>query len=118
MVDGQNGRSQLEYSQSKLQRRRIRAQPGQSIVFNAPVGWSGRIWGRTGCNFDKTGTGTCETGSCGSTLKCSASGKPPASLAEFTLAALDFYDVSLVDGFNLPMSVTPMNGKGNCSVAG
>ncbi|CAF2140582.1 hypothetical protein HID58_092531 [Brassica napus] len=92
--------------------------PGQSIVFNAPVGWSGRIWGRTGCNFDKTGTGTCETGSCGSTLKCSASGKPPASLAEFTLAALDFYDVSLVDGFNLPMSVTPMNGKGNCSVAG
>jgi len=92
--------------------------PGQSIVFHAPVGWSGRIWGRTGCKFDSTGTGTCETGSCGSTLKCSASGKPPASLAEFTLAALDFYDVSLVDGFNLPMSVTPMNGKGNCSVAG
>ncbi|XP_013590803.1 PREDICTED: pathogenesis-related protein 5-like, partial [Brassica oleracea var. oleracea] len=92
--------------------------PGQSMVFNAPVGWSGRIWGRTGCNFDKTGTGTCETGSCGSTLKCSASGKPPASLAEFTLATPDFYDVSLVDGFNLPMSVTPLNGKGNCSVAG
>ncbi|EOA35553.1 hypothetical protein CARUB_v10020759mg [Capsella rubella] len=92
--------------------------PGQSIVFTAPVGWSGRIWGRTGCNFDSTGTGTCETGSCGSTLKCSASGKPPASLAEFTLAALDFYDVSLVDGFNLPMSVNPRNGKGNCSVAG
>lgn len=92
--------------------------PGKSIVFSAPVSWSGRIWGRTGCNFDNNGNGNCETGSCGNTFKCSASGKPPASLAEFTLAATDFYDVSLVDGFNLPMAVTPMNGKGNCSVAG
>ena len=92
--------------------------PGQSRVFTAPVSWSGRIWARTGCNFDSNGNGSCLTGSCGSTLKCSASGKPPASLAEFTLAALDFYDVSLVDGFNVPMSVKPINGKGNCSTAG
>ncbi|XP_048232340.1 pathogenesis-related thaumatin-like protein 3.5 isoform X2 [Ricinus communis] len=92
--------------------------PGQSIVFNAPVGWSGRIWGRTGCNFDKNGNGTCQTGACGTSLKCSGAGQTPASLAEFTLAALDFYDVSLVDGFNLPISVTPINGNGNCSVAG
>ncbi|KAE8685220.1 hypothetical protein F3Y22_tig00111099pilonHSYRG00013 [Hibiscus syriacus] len=42
----------------------------------------------------------------------------PATLAEFTLAALDFYDVSLVDGFNVPISVTPLKGKGNCSTAG
>ncbi|KAL3513591.1 hypothetical protein ACH5RR_026308 [Cinchona calisaya] len=92
--------------------------PGQSIVFKAPVGWSGRIWGRTGCNFDRNANGTCQTGSCGTFLKCAASGKPPASLAEFTLAALDFYDVSLVDGFNLPIVVTPINGRGNCSIAG
>ncbi|XP_038988630.1 pathogenesis-related thaumatin-like protein 3.5 [Phoenix dactylifera] len=92
---------------------------GQSVVFNAPVGWSGRIWGRTGCNFDKAGNGSCQTGACGTTLKCGAAGKPPATLAEFTLASLDFYDVSLVDGFNLPMTVTPVNGKGgNCSAAG
>ncbi|KAL9449848.1 hypothetical protein AB3S75_011723 [Citrus x aurantiifolia] len=91
---------------------------GQSIVFNAPVGWSGRIWGRSGCKFDKNGNGSCLTGACGTSLKCSASGAPPATLAEFTLSALDFYDVSLVDGFNLPMSVKPINGKGNCSVAG
>lgn len=91
---------------------------GQSIVFTAPVGWSGRIWGRTGCNFDKNGNGTCQTGRCGSSLHCRASGETPATLAEFTLAALDFYDVSLVDGFNLPISVTPMKGKGNCSIAG
>ncbi|KAI3460599.1 hypothetical protein Pfo_017262 [Paulownia fortunei] len=92
--------------------------PGQTIVLTAPVGWSGRIWGRTGCNFDRNGNGTCQTGSCGSDLKCTASGQTPASLAEFTLAATDFYDVSLVDGFNLPIVVTPINGRGNCSVAG
>lgn len=91
---------------------------GQSIVFSAPVGWSGRIWGRSGCSFDRNGNGTCKTGACGSTLKCSASGKTPATLAEFTLAGVDYYDVSLVDGFNLPMAVTPINGRGNCSIAG
>uniref|UniRef100_A0A0A9DBU9 Thaumatin-like protein n=1 Tax=Arundo donax TaxID=35708 RepID=A0A0A9DBU9_ARUDO len=92
--------------------------PGQSIVFTAPVGWSGRIWGRTECNFDASGNGSCATGACGTTLKCGASGAPPASLAEFTLASKDFYDVSLVDGFNLPMVVKPVNGEGNCSAAG
>ncbi|XP_062178062.1 pathogenesis-related thaumatin-like protein 3.5 [Alnus glutinosa] len=92
--------------------------PGQSIVFTAPVAWSGRIWGRTGCDFDKNGNGSCETGACGTTFKCGASGKTPSTLAEFTLADPDFYDVSLVDGFNLPMAVKPINGKGNCSVAG
>ncbi|XVE55388.1 hypothetical protein DITRI_Ditri03aG0154500 [Diplodiscus trichospermus] len=90
----------------------------QSVVFQAPVGWRGRIWGRTGCKFDKDGNGPCQTGDCGNTLKCKDAGKTPVSLAEFTLATVDFYDVSLVDGFNLPLSVTPINGKGNCSVAG
>ncbi|KAI4307308.1 hypothetical protein L6164_030512 [Bauhinia variegata] len=92
--------------------------PGQSMVFTAPVAWSGRIWARTGCKFDKNGNGSCQTGACGTSLKCSASGNPPASLAEFTLAALDFYDVSLVDGFNVPIVLKPVNGKGNCSIAG
>ncbi|GAB4844868.1 hypothetical protein Ancab_038259 [Ancistrocladus abbreviatus] len=91
---------------------------GQAIVYTAPVGWSGRIWARTGCNFDKNGNGTCLTGACGTALQCKASGTPPATLAEFTLAERDFYDVSLVDGFNLPLAVKPINGVGNCSVAG
>ncbi|XP_021284206.1 thaumatin-like protein isoform X4 [Herrania umbratica] len=47
---------------------------GQSIVFQAPVSWSGRIWGRTGCKFDKNGNGPCQTADCGNTLKCSGSG--------------------------------------------
>ncbi|CAD6261610.1 unnamed protein product [Miscanthus lutarioriparius] len=92
--------------------------PGQSMMFTAPVGWSGRIWGRTDCNFDAGGNGSCATGSCGSALKCGSSGATPASLAEFTLASVDYYDVSLVDGFNLPMVITPVNRQGNCSAAG
>jgi hypothetical protein len=35
---------------------------------------------------------------------------PPVTLVEFTLASnnrQDFFDVSLVDGFNLPISVMP-----------
>lgn len=92
--------------------------PRQTAVLTAPTGWIGRIWARTGCQFDSSGVGTCQTGACGTALKCGASGDPPASLAEFTLGPLDFYDVSLVDGFNVPVVVTPLNGKGNCTVAG
>ncbi|XP_028092952.1 pathogenesis-related protein 5-like [Camellia sinensis] len=92
--------------------------PSQSAIFTAPSSWGGRIWGRTGCNFDKNNVGTCQTGSCGTTLKCFGPGQPPFSIAEFTLGQVDYYDVSLVDGFNLPVVITPVNGKGNCSVAG
>lgn len=37
-------------------------------------------------------------------------GIPPTTLAEWTLSAssgLDYYDVSLVSGYNLPMAITP-----------
>lgn len=92
--------------------------PGETTVFAAPPGWHGRIWGRTGCSFDNSGNGTCQTGSCRSSLKCSGPGQQPATIAEFTLGDPNFYDVSLVGGFNLPMVVEPLNGKGNCSTAG
>ncbi|KAF2293771.1 hypothetical protein GH714_004597 [Hevea brasiliensis] len=92
--------------------------PGQTAFYNAPTGWSGRIWARTGCNFDKNGTGSCQTGSCGTSLNCSGPSSPPNTIAEFTLGDIDFYDVSLVDGFNLPIVVQPLSGKGNCSIAG
>ncbi|CAO2812933.1 unnamed protein product [Amaranthus hypochondriacus] len=90
---------------------------GQSTVFTAPSGWHGRIWGRTGCSFDSSNKGTCLTGGCGNET-CSVPGKQPATIAEFTLGELDFYDVSLVGGFNLPMIVAPVQGKGNCSTVG
>ncbi|KAI4299012.1 hypothetical protein L6164_032510 [Bauhinia variegata] len=93
--------------------------PGQSAVYPASDGWNGRIWARTGCNFDKKGSGCkCKTGDCGSSINCTGPGSPPATIAEFTLGALDYYDVSLVDGFNLPIAVQAFNGTGNCSSAG
>ncbi|OWM84913.1 hypothetical protein CDL15_Pgr027700 [Punica granatum] len=92
--------------------------PGQSAVYTAPAGWGGRIWGRTGCSFDGSGHGTCQTGGCGTSINCTGPGSPPASIAEFTLGEVDFYDVSLVDGFNLPIIVIPMKGKENCTTVG
>ncbi|PNX96285.1 thaumatin-like protein 1-like [Trifolium pratense] len=90
--------------------------------FQAPAGWSGRFWARTGCNFDGSGTGSCLTGDCGSNMiECNGAGAaPPATLAEFTLGTIgqDFYDVSLVDGYNLPMIVEGSGGSGMCESTG
>ncbi|KAI4367107.1 hypothetical protein MLD38_022879 [Melastoma candidum] len=92
--------------------------PGQTAVYTASSNWNGRIWGRTGCNFDKDGNGTCQTGGCSKSLNCTVPGSPPATIADFTLGSPDYYDVSLVDGFNLPIVITPLKGKENCSNAG
>ncbi|GLU19760.1 hypothetical protein SLE2022_359880 [Rubroshorea leprosula] len=98
-------------------------QSGESTSLSVPTSWSGRLWGRTLCTQDSSGKFSCLTGDCGSsTIACSGGGgAPPATLAEFTLdgaGGLDFYDVSLVDGYNLPMMVTPQGGTGgNCSSA-
>ncbi|XP_009607714.1 thaumatin-like protein 1 [Nicotiana tabacum] len=95
---------------------------GSSRSFQAPTGWSGRFWGRTGCNFDDSGSGTCATADCGSgQMECNGGGAtPPATLAEFTLGSgsQDFYDVSLVDGYNLPMMVEVSGGSGPCASTG
>ncbi|PIM98590.1 hypothetical protein CDL12_28929 [Handroanthus impetiginosus] len=96
--------------------------PGASIQLPAPPGWSGRFWARTGCNFDDAGNGHCATGDCGGTLKCTGGCAPPVSLVEFTIgsgsAAKDFYDVSLVDGYNVGLGVRPSGGSGDCQYAG
>lgn len=95
---------------------------GTSRSFQAPTGWSGRFWGRTGCNFDGSGHGSCVTADCGSgQVECNGAGAtPPATLAEFTLGSgsQDFYDVSLVDGYNLPMIVEGSGGSGACATTG
>ncbi|XP_042491209.1 thaumatin-like protein 1 [Macadamia integrifolia] len=90
---------------------------GASSSLEVPVGWSGRFWARTFCST--TGNFNCSTGDChtGQVACNGAGGAVPATLVEFTLGAhngdLDFYDVSLVDGFNLPVSVTPQEGSGS-----
>ncbi|XP_010540702.2 PREDICTED: osmotin-like protein OSM34 [Tarenaya hassleriana] len=93
-----------------------RLDPGQSWTLNVDIKTSSnRIWGRTGCNFDSSGRGRCQTGDCGGVLQCTGWGQPPNTLAEYALNQfnnLDFYDMSLVDGFNIPMDFSPTNG--NC----
>ncbi|KAL6504392.1 hypothetical protein OROGR_026315 [Orobanche gracilis] len=94
--------------------------PGDTYQLAAQPGWSGRFWARTGCHFDGAGNGQCATGDCSGRLRCTASGAPPATLVEFTVgsggsaAEKDFYDVSLVDGYNVGLSVRPTGGSGDC----
>ncbi|KAK4275104.1 hypothetical protein QN277_018241 [Acacia crassicarpa] len=99
-------------------------QTGESKTISPPTSWAGRFWGRTQCAQDSTGKFTCLTGDCGSgKVECGGKGaSPPATLAEFTLdgaGGLDFFDVSLVDGYNVPMIVVPQGGSGdNCTSTG
>jgi len=78
-------------------------------TLNVADNWAGRVWARTGCSFNGNGQGRCVTGDCGSKLQCNgAGGVPPVTLAEVTLrghGGLDYYDISLVDGFNVPVQV-------------
>ncbi|XP_009782417.1 protein P21-like [Nicotiana sylvestris] len=84
---------------------------GQTWTIDVPAGTQGaRIWARTGCNFDGSGHGKCETGDCNGLLQCQAYVIPPNTLAEYGLKQfndLDFFDISLVDGFNVPMDFSP-----------
>ncbi|KAK8571670.1 hypothetical protein V6N13_047329 [Hibiscus sabdariffa] len=96
---------------------------GESVTIpSVPAGWSGRIWGRTGCSFDATGVGSCQTGDCGGKLECDGIGAtPPASLFEITFGVgnqQDFYDVSIVDGYNLPLVAAPRGVYGACNATG
>lgn len=106
------------------------------VVKDIPVGWQGRFWPRTGCAFTpenvcpETAAGTpgpacCTTGSCLTSddqtfgLACAQSGLPPASLVEPTFDAAggrgpyDDYDISLVDGWSVPVSMEPVPGTFN-----
>ncbi|XP_070673512.1 PR5-like receptor kinase isoform X3 [Malus domestica] len=86
---------------------------------NVPSSWSGRFWARTRCATNAAGKFSCETADCGSgQVACNGTTPvPPATLVEITIAengGQDFYDVSLVDGFNLPIFVAPQGGTGEC----
>lgn len=106
----------------KLEATGFELKAGSSRSLEASTGWSGRFWGRTNCNFDDSGRGSCNTGDCGSgEIECNGAGAtPPATLAEFTLGSgsQDFYDVSLVDGYNLPMVIEGTGGSGTCASTG
>lgn len=97
---------------------------GRTQKFSAPGDWSGRIWARTGCNFNATNhQPACETGDCAGKLECAGStGLPPATLVEFALQVdkwkPSFYDVSIVDGYNLPVAVATRPSDARCRIGG
>uniref|UniRef100_A0A1J3G6F1 Glycerophosphodiester phosphodiesterase protein kinase domain-containing GDPDL2 n=2 Tax=Noccaea caerulescens TaxID=107243 RepID=A0A1J3G6F1_NOCCA len=98
---------------------------GGTRVINVSSSWIGHFWGRTLCTTNSTGAFSCITGDCGRSgkVECSTTAKliPPLTLAEFpaTLAEFnlandggdDYYDVNVVNGYNLPLVVTPENKK-------
>lgn len=95
---------------------------GETARIIAPWDWSGRIWARTGCNFNSNWKPACETGDCDGRLACGGRiGTPPATLVEISLQAdkskPDFYDVSLVDGYNIPVSVAARSTS-KCTIGG
>ncbi|GKE16440.1 thaumatin-like protein 1, partial [Tanacetum coccineum] len=67
------------------------------------------------------GQGSCLTKECGSgQAECNRAGAAPlATLAEFTYGSesgtQDFYDVSLVNGYNIQMIVEASGGSGDCA---
>ncbi|XP_017423472.2 pathogenesis-related protein 5-like [Vigna angularis] len=89
-------------------------QPGSSVHLTAPSGWSSRFWARTGCTFDDSGARKCATEDCAGGLKCIGGGVLPVTLVEFKIGSSgndnkDFYDVSLVDGYNVGMGVRALS---------
>jgi len=104
---------------------------GQTAVVCMPQGWGGRVWGRTGCA--KAGDAfQCQTGQCGAgasaVLECTdvAAGitqtATGVTLFEGTWDSngVDFWDVSLVNGYNVPLQVAAFVGgkAAPCTFAG
>lgn len=89
----------------------------QQLIFS-PVWWSGGIFARTGCKSNGT---SCVTGDCNaspnSNCPVGVGGDNPVTLAEFTLQrrALDFYDVSIINGANVAVQMGPLAGQNTSS---
>uniref|UniRef100_A0A0E0MIF0 Thaumatin-like protein n=1 Tax=Oryza punctata TaxID=4537 RepID=A0A0E0MIF0_ORYPU len=90
--------------------------PGEEAAFEVPAGWSGRVWPRRGCTFDSRGRGSCATGDCGGVLRCNGAAGVEMTLGT-SASAMHFYDVSLVDGFNAPVSMAAVGGGVGCGTA-
>ena len=88
------------------------------MIYRIPdFGWAGRFWPKTGCD----GTGyNCEFGD--SVPPCPVGGcHPPADTkVEFNFPSQppsqdSWYDISLVDGYSLPMRIVPRGlNEGSC----
>ncbi|KIP03179.1 hypothetical protein PHLGIDRAFT_252913 [Phlebiopsis gigantea 11061_1 CR5-6] len=79
---------------------------GASRSVTLPSGYSGRAWGRTGCDS----SGSCTTGSCSGGVNCTAPAAAGPTLAQFTINGLDFFNPAVSDGFNIAVTITPGTG--------
>ena len=93
------------------------------------IAWSGNIYAATECASNGTG---CKTAQCAKSVNgqtviqdCADGMGPqgPTTLAEFTLVTTgdDFYDVSSINGVNVPVSMGPINATASgysCGTAG
>jgi len=96
--------------------------PGAQIAHTSVVSenWQGAFWGRTGCSGTKDnldcGWQTCYAYTDGKgKTQCGGAGvSPPATKGEinFDQGGHDTYDVSIVDGFNVPMAIEIVPGTG------
>lgn len=104
----------------------FKLQPNETRELYVSHNWQGRLWGRTNCSFNEDGTKpshgsvgkACGSGDCNGVLDCKVGGDVPVTLAEFTLDAGDgqtYYDISLVDGYNIPMAIV-LEPHGNASL--
>ncbi|KAF4376623.1 hypothetical protein F8388_025494 [Cannabis sativa] len=96
---------------------------GQAHRVIAPWKWTGRLWARTGCNFATNWSPACETGDCDGRLECNGLiGTPPVTLVQISVQSdqtkPNYYDVSLVDGYNLPVSVSARPISAKCTIGG
>ncbi|KAI5454371.1 hypothetical protein NCC49_004426 [Naganishia albida] len=81
----------------------------------APDQWGGRIWPRTNCK-QQGGQFVCQSGNCpGTDENCTQTGEV-CTLAEFSLFPEngDWYNLSLVDGFNIPMQIKLSKTTAEC----
>lgn len=91
--------------------------PGEYARFNlhstsVDTRWSGTIWASTGCDaVDGCATGVCYSPDTNYICPAYVGPGGPTTKAEFTLSngGKDYYDVSLIDGVNLPMMIEPDN---------
>jgi hypothetical protein len=75
-----------------------------------PANYSGRIWGRTGCDV----AGVCATGQCfQGGENCTSPAPAGPTLAQFTIngfANLDFFNPTAGEGYNLNVTIIPGTG--------
>ncbi|KAM0945102.1 putative Thaumatin family [Dioscorea sansibarensis] len=95
--------------------------PNTSKSITTPIAWSGRLWARTLCtDIEPYHRLSCTTGDCGTgDIQCGTLPLPPVTLIDMNSGnqdKMDSYEVTLVAGFNVPVSVIPPVNSG-CQVA-